>query len=366
MAAQADEMTISPFPSSLRDLRTLCQPEHPCDPADRTLRDGAYQELGTVLQWLSGFTTSATERAYEKEAHRFYCWVLFVDRKLLAEITQSDLDSYEAFLRDPPDHWCGMRNRRRAAGDWRPFEGALSDSSCSFAFRVLESLFSFLVDFRHIQYNLFRERRLLRKKSATGPQKPSRSLSFLSFDRLIRELEPECAKFPVGHPAHEEAERMLFVILFMGNTGVRGEELARIRLSDLFYYKAPSLGDEKWSLSLRSARGQRARYIDLNPSAKYAVWRYLAARGVPLPPPPSPVPLVCRLHEERPVVPLGRDSIYGIVKRALNLVADKIEHKYPDEAARYRKASPHWLRVMYFRMNTDARQDVYAFPRKRA
>ena len=366
MAAQEDGLSISPFPSSLRDLRTLCQPGHPCDPVDRALHDGAYQELGTVLQWLSGFATHATERAYEKEVHRFYCWALFIDRKLLAEITPSDLDFYDAFLRDPPDSWCGMRNRRRTAGDWRPFEGALSDASCSFAFRVLESLFSFLVDFRHIQYNLFRERRIRRKKSAMGSTKPSRSLPLLSFVRLLRELELECEKFPVGHPAHDEAERMLFVIRFMGNTGIRGEELACIRLSDLFCYKSPSSGDETWSLSLRNASGQQARKIVLNPSAKYAIYRYLAARGIHIPPPPSATPLVSRLHGDEQAVPLGRDSIYGIVKNAVNIVADRIEHKNPDEAARFRKATPHWLRVTYRRMNVDSRQNVYAIPRMSA
>lgn len=349
MVAQPDPPIIPQLPSSLRDLQTLCQPENPCDPLDCALLNGAYRELGTVLRWLSSFSTRATERAYEKEVHRFYCWALFVARKLLAEITQSDLDSYE-FLRDPPESWCGMRNRRRAAGDWRPFEGPLSDASCAFAFRVLESLFSFLVDFRHIEHNFFRERRRLRKKSASGTQKPSRALPFLSFRLLTQELKSECAKFSVDHPAHAEAERMLFVIQFIGNTGVRGEELARIRLSDIFCYKSPSLGDETWLVSLRDANGQLARRIVLNPSAKFAILRYLVARGVPFPPPPSPAPLLSRFRGDQQISPLGRDSVYGIVKIALNLVANNIEDKHPVEAARFRKATPRWLRVTYYRI----------------
>lgn len=343
------ELCVS-LPTTLREFQALCEKGCPGHFFDAAFCSGAYRELDLLLQWLSSFSENATKRAYEKEVHRFYCWTFFVCRKLVAEIGASDLDSYENFVRNPPKSWCGTRNRRRAAGLWRPFEGALSETSCRFAFRVLDSLFAFLADFSKIQRNPFRVWFRVRKSSSMERRKPSPSLSFSSFSLLIKILNAECERFSRDQPERAATERMLFVIDFMGNTGVRGEELACIRLSDLFVYRSPVSSDDKWLFSLTNICGEKYRRIVLNASAKLAVLRYLLARGLPFPPPPSAAPLVSRLCNAEPLIPLGKDSIYGIVKDGLDLVASKIEQEHPDEADQFRKASPHWLRVTFHRM----------------
>ncbi|WP_454742781.1 tyrosine-type recombinase/integrase [Cupriavidus necator] len=353
MGAQV-ETSLSPFPPYLEDLRALCHPEQTSTVLlDEVLRSTAYREVTAILQWLSSAFAPATKRAYEKEVHRFYCWALFVARKPLSAMTRTDLESYEAFLGDPPSSWCAIRNRRRINGAWRPFEGALSEASRTFAFGVLENLFSFLVDAKKAVQNPVRELRRVRKALTSGRKRPSPSLPQISFDLLVRELKAECLRATAGSRQRLDAERMLFVILFMASTGIRAEELVCVRHSDLCGHPATSSRDESWSLSVRGAT-ERVEIIALNRTAVYAVWRYLTARRIPFPPARSNAPLLSRLGSDEQFLPLTRDSVYVIVKKALSLVADNIELEHPEDAARFRKATPHWLRVTYCRMAADA------------
>ncbi|MWL89696.1 tyrosine-type recombinase/integrase [Cupriavidus sp. SW-Y-13] len=352
MGAQA-EPSICPFPPYLEDLRALCHPD-PSSPAlhEETLRSTAYTEVTTILRWLSSAFAPATKRAYEKEVHRFCCWALFVARKPLRAMTRGDLEAYETFLLDPPGSWCAIRNRRRNDGAWRPFEGALSEKSRTFAFGVLENLFSFLVDAKIVVQNPVRELRRLRKAITSGRKKPSASLPWKSFDLLVEQLKAECLRVRAGSRQHLEAERMLFVILFMASTGIRAEELVCVRLSDLCCLPPTSYRDESWSLFIGSAK-ERLESISLNRTAVYAIWRYLTARGIPFPPACSSVPLLSRLGSNQQSIPLTRDAVYYLFKKALSRVADNIEREYPEDASRFRKATPHWLRVTYCRNAAD-------------
>lgn len=115
------------------------------------LRLRADTDLEAVNAWIDAKSLgdgrsvlTATQRSYRKEVERLLLWAVLVQRKALSSLEAEDLQSYAAFLRQPPSTWCGPRSHPRWSPKWRPLEGPLSASAHRQALVILHGLFQYL------------------------------------------------------------------------------------------------------------------------------------------------------------------------------------------------------------------------------
>ena len=87
----------------------------------------ARNDYEAVQAWLELQETSATQRAYRKEAERLILWAIVERGRALSSLTTEDAVAYRAFLRRPAprSRWVGPP-RPRDSSEWRPFAGDLS------------------------------------------------------------------------------------------------------------------------------------------------------------------------------------------------------------------------------------------------
>ncbi|WP_432262802.1 tyrosine-type recombinase/integrase [Cupriavidus sp. TMH.W2] len=312
-------------------------------------------DIEAIHVWLAEYTDrAATLRAYRKEVQRFYCWVVGIARKPMSSLTREDLDGYREFLAAPPASWCGRRNARKATGQWKPFEGPLSPRSRAYAMTVIEGLFTYLTDVRYLDGNPFKAARFRRK---VGPQ-PGQLPKFFplhTFERLMAALQSECERLMGEGDQHIEVERMLFVVRFLANTGLRREELAKARLGDLYLNRDIASATDFWFLTV-TGKGDKTASIAVNRAAMGALERYM--RLLKLDPRRSDphTPLVVKIGLQGLNAslsqPVSEDSIYGIVKKALRLAATILKAEHPEDANTLLKATPHWFRHTFTTLMT--------------
>lgn len=109
--------------------------------------------MDAVPGWEMLRNMSHTQRAYWKEAERFFLWLVLVRSTTMSAISQVDCDQYAAFLKNPPGHWCAVRGRDKSDVSWRPFEAALSTVAGYRAMKVLRGMYDFLVARRYLLAN---------------------------------------------------------------------------------------------------------------------------------------------------------------------------------------------------------------------
>ncbi|CAG9184435.1 tyrosine-type recombinase/integrase [Cupriavidus pampae] len=344
---------LTPAPPSLDEIakRGL--------PVELSGRDGSNRAKNSVRQieadtdidaihtWLAEYPpTSSTFRAYRKEAQRFYCWVIGIAGKPLSSLKREDLDAYRAFITNPPAEWCGRRNARKATGQWKPFEGPLSERSRAYAMTVLEGLFTYLTDVRYLDGNPFKAARY-RRKAGPQPGKVPKHFPLHTFERLVSALQSECERLAGQGDAHIEAERMLFVVRFLANTGLRRFELAKARLGDMYPYRDEKAAATYWFLTV-VGKGEKTEPVAINQAAVAALERYLRLLGLDRRHSDPATPIVIRLgHQGLQAAlsePLTNDAMYNLVKKALRTAARILEVEHPEDAVLIRKATPHWFR----------------------
>lgn len=78
-----------------------------------------------VQAWLALHESTATQRAYRKEAERLILWAVVERGRALSSLTTEDAVAYRAFLRRPAPkgRWIGPA-RPRSSPEWRPFRGS--------------------------------------------------------------------------------------------------------------------------------------------------------------------------------------------------------------------------------------------------
>jgi hypothetical protein len=93
---------------------------------------------------------------YPKEAERLTLWAIIERSRALSSLTADDAIVYRAFMRRPTprERWVGP-SRPRHSVEWRPFLGALSPRSATYALNVLTPLFRWLVEQRYLLANPF-------------------------------------------------------------------------------------------------------------------------------------------------------------------------------------------------------------------
>lgn len=312
-------------------------------------------DLDAIQTWLAEYPpTSSTFRAYRKEVQRFYCWVIAVVGKPMSSLTREDLDAYRQFMVAPPENWCGPRNARRASGNWKPFEGPLSERSRAYAMTVLEGLFTYLTDVRYLDGNPFRAARY-RRQAGPKPGKLPKFIPLHTFERLIAALQSECERQMGLGLKHVEMERMLFVVRFLGNTGLRREELAKARLRDLYPDRDIIGGTDCWFMTV-TGKGNKTEPIAINQAAMGALERYMRILNLDARHGDPSTPLVVKLGvtglQASLSPPLTKDSIYGIVRKALRMAAAMLKEEHPQDERILKAATPHWFRHTFTTLMT--------------
>lgn len=120
----------------------------------------ATNDYEAIQCWLAskareGDCLSATQRAYRKEAERLLLWSVLVLQKPVSSLDQADASSFLEFLAAPPASWCGQRYHERTSAAWRPMEAALPLPARARTARVLDGLFTWLIEQAYLAGNPF-------------------------------------------------------------------------------------------------------------------------------------------------------------------------------------------------------------------
>jgi site-specific recombinase XerD len=294
----------------------------------------ARNDYEAVQTWLELQESDTTRRAYRKEAERLILWAILERGKALSSLTTEDAIAYRVFLRQPRParRWTGP-SMPRSSPQWRPFQGPLSARSASYALTVISALFRWLIEQRYLVANPFAGVRV--KGAKAGDTTPS-SRAFTEHEwTLIRPLADRLAD--AGWTT-ESAARLRFVLDFSYATGLRSGELIRARLGHISDDEAGN----RWIAVV--GKGHKAGRVAVPPSARLALDRYLAARGVAVSPAQwsASTPLIAGLADDG--VGLTSSRLWTVVKRFFGQCAAVLEPVNTALAEKLRRASPHWMR----------------------
>lgn len=296
----------------------------------------ANNDYEAVQAWLSLHESTATRRAYRKEAERLMLWVIIERNIALSSMTAEDAVSYRSFLRQPTPRmrWVGPA-RPRHTREWRPFAGGLSPRSIAYAFSVLGAMFHWLIQQRYLLANPFAGIKI-KGASRTPDSQAQRVFSdgeWALIQSIANGLEWSYGWSPMA------AHRLRFLINFGYATGMRASELVSATLGMI---KEDDHGDHWLHLV---GKGEKLGKVALPSMAQAALNRYLVQRGLPstrqLREPTTP--LIGRHKEDGPHS-ITSSRLWSITKRFFLQVADVIQEQNPATAEKLRQASPHWMR----------------------
>lgn len=354
-------------------------------------------DIEAVWLWLRQFENSPnTFRSYRKEIERFYNWVLFRLHKPLSSVVRTDYDLYRTFLSDPaPAHFwqiqtvprkdpgltrrsrtsatkMAQKNPARTSANWRPFHGPLKPSSAHHASVVIGAFFSFLCEANYLsgnpwpvirkkksQHQVITEHKLIAPSAGTeagspeqvqSPTPPDSSgrVEFHVLQQITQFLEQKAD----ASSGREKAkfERMLFVFRFLFATGVRREELAQLRMWDMYSQRNIRTQQVKWLIRV-IGKGGKERLIGANPVARQAIIRYHQSLGMPGIFAGNKMPMLRPLamgKKSESTNPLTSQVVYSTVLHAVSLVLEEnvLESSEDRENVKNACLSPHWFRHM--------------------
>jgi len=168
---------------------------------------GANTDWDAALEFLREYSDKThTYRSYAKELERFCLWLIHVAEKPLSDIRRPDWVAYCAFIEDPKpyDSWCNAKKRRFTKDDspntdWKPFEQrkdkppvddterempwryGLSSNASKKAKKIIESFYSYLVDYGYLAGNPVLMRR---KRSGANKNQKQVQERFLDADLI--------------------------------------------------------------------------------------------------------------------------------------------------------------------------------------
>lgn len=315
----------------------------------------ATTDFAAIWTWLEEFNVSEeTFRSYRKEVERFYNWTLFIAKRPLSSLGIEDISRYETFLADPQPRpfWVAekkeQKRARRGEPNWRPFEKPLPSKGIAHASIVLGAMFNYLRDVNYLSGNPLAARRLKAKKAkAAGPTgKPKGAVQYISLTGLtamLQTFEDEIASLPEeAWQQRSKLERMLFTVRFLANTGLRRDELAGAVMGDI--YSNESRSGRSWFMHV-VGKGDVTRDVPLNERARAALSRYLAFYELEERYAGNQAPIFLPLSGKAVEKEnLTAQTVYAVIKEALNFASDKLQASAPTDAYLIRRASPHKFR----------------------
>ncbi len=297
----------------------------------------ADNDYEAVQAWLALHESSATNRAYRKEAERLILWAVVERGRALSSLTTEDATAYRGFLRNPTprNRWVGPPQTRFSA-EWRPFAAGLSPRSMAYALTVIGAMFRWLIEQRYVVANPFAGIKV-RGGARSSPMDEGRVFSEGEW-AIIRAVA-NGLEWSYGWklPA---AQRLRFVLDFAYATGLRSSEFVEATLGQI---ETDAHGDHWLKLV---GKGSKAGKVALPPLAKVALDHYLMQRGVPTTPAmwkPS-TPLIADLKNGGGNNRITSSRLWDVTNRFFTTTADAIEAESPKTAEKLRLASPHWMR----------------------
>jgi site-specific recombinase XerD len=295
----------------------------------------ANDDYAAIHAWISLQESPATQRAYRKEAERLLLWAILDRGKPLSSLTTEDAIDYRNFLRKPTPatRWIG-KPRSRAAPDWKPFQGPLSQKSLGYALSVIGAMYRWLIEQRYVLVNPFAG---VKVRGAKNRDSFDASRGFNEHDwSLIRSVATNIEW--TGGWSKEAAARLNFILDFWHATGLRPQEFADARLGQIH---RDDHGDD-WLKVL--GKGNKIGNVALPLAATSAVDRYLRSRKLAV--------TRTRWDPKTPLIPnlvedgarITRTRIWALMKRFFSFAVTELEEASPAAAAKLRRATPHWLR----------------------
>lgn len=231
-----------------------------------------------------------TYRAYKKELERFLLWCLSERGKAMSSLLVDDCEAYKDFLANLPERWIGRRCSRTSI-DWRPFAGQLSPESQRYAIQSVRALFAFLIQVRYLAGNPWVAVATPKVDTQIVEMQIDKALPTLLWEKLAGIdgiLDHLCALPPSdlitryrmkGFASRQEVGAQLrlvrALILLIGNTGMRREEIAFALRRNLEPHPAePGL----WRLSILGKR-RKWRYVYPSEREIAALREHWADRG---------------------------------------------------------------------------------------
>lgn len=199
----------------------------PAEAPGRSQLIDAGNDIEAVRQWLSEFRTRPhTYPAYRKEAERLLLWLREQAGKSLGQMSREDWQDYESFLRNPPPEWCGPPHRR-GHPKWRPFRGALSESSVRYAISVLKDMVRYLCVAGYLKVNPLLLERTPRQSRINKVERFLPPGSYRAIMAALDEMPRDTTR------AQRRYERALFVFVWTEATGARTSELIDTRMAHI-------------------------------------------------------------------------------------------------------------------------------------
>ena len=350
------ELVVASVASTLPKRTAIVPMERLLIPAELNGANGRYRgeragcmmdagnDYEAIEAWLATKRdTNTTRRNCRKEAERFLLWAVVQKRKPLSSMSLEDCTEYREFLAkpEPTERWCAPRGGQRWTNAWRPFEGALSGRSQRQAITILKSLFAWLTVEGYLMGNAWNG---VPAPAAPPPQKyTGRSLTKRQWAAILT--------FVRALPNTGAARRIQFLLRFAYATGLRLSELANAKTLHLHRVAVDDEDTEAWMLDV-VGKGQKEREVPMPDSLMVALSDYLVLRGLNADPRECApdTPLIGKLAPS--TTPDNGDTaeqltpgrIYKILDDVFKRAAQSIENASPEDAARLRQASTHWLR----------------------
>ncbi|WP_070401289.1 phage integrase family protein [Hydrogenophaga sp. PML113] len=240
---------------------------------------GARDDMQAITIWLSTFLRAGKQRtfeAYRREVERFYIWCMQEARVALASVSTAHAIGYQQFLAKIPHSYVGQARVTREDPRWRPWRGQLTARSQTYALTVLKVLMEALVKAGYLSGNAF----AALKSSATLDQAMDTSRSLNAGDiewvrQALAQRESSHAKIsehdqdvPAPSPAlgAARARRLKFILNILLTTGLRLDELAKARASDMYPAQgSPDVPAEGHLLRV-VGKGKRVRTVFISPA----------------------------------------------------------------------------------------------------
>lgn len=303
-------------------------------PPREDCRIRATNDVEAMERWLDEyFDKPTTYKTYKKEAERFLIWCMYVAHKELRMLDRTNVEDYIEFVRNPTprETWCGPR--RKKSGEWFPFTGPLSDSAIITMLASLNSMMSYLVDARYVEFNPFA---LVRRKSRFKKKIDERAV--LIHERILDEEEWQALRSAIEESdesttlASFKKNRLRFLVSSLFFLGLRIDELQRARFSDCHKING------KWWFFVRG-KGDRLGKIPINGQFLHEIMTYRHSLGR-TPIPCGDEPLIHGLDNNDP---LSVRQMSNLIKELAHRASQKFSATSPSHQ-KLTRFSPHWLR----------------------
>ncbi|TDK59212.1 phage integrase family protein [Sapientia aquatica] len=162
-------------------------------------------------------------RAYKKELERFLLWAIVIKAMPMSSLNATDCEEYKAFLAHPAPSFCGPKAPRHSKL-WKPFNdnGSLSPLSQRHAIGILRAAFDYWVKVRYLAGNPWAAVKDPIVVKEVDGMHIEKALPAPLWDKLVTELK-------VAGENDHRYRTALAIVLLMGDSGLRREEVATAR-----------------------------------------------------------------------------------------------------------------------------------------